>query len=835
MIFDETVLFSDYNYDGDAAVKEMGIKYLESNLSCFPIRWKRDENGKPNFIIGDDGGKDKDLVFNFSWDRFKIEVISTEEFELLWVQKRANTLAVVTGNINHIYCIDFDLEAVRIFPLFLKAIADYVEADQLYIERTISGGFHLFIKLTSEIPATTHYAMRPGVAKPLIESKGAKGIVFTAPSYGYHAIPGFASDLTALKEMATETFNKIEAVARTFDERPAESVKPSPSAQQAVTAGTRPGDDYNKRATMESMLMLLQKHGWVEDHTDAATGNVHLTRPGKSGGTSATLRLIDNTPIFYVFSSSCSEFEPEVGYNPYNVYAKLEHNGDYRLAARTLAAFGFGTNTSDLRNVEETAIFEGIELRVDKKGHIINDLTTVKTILNEDPKFIGMAKFNELSSQTALVKQVGYLQTGALLDKRLRAYIISDICDRYNGLRIKEDDLKIALLAIYNAESYNPFRDFVDSCEWDGKPRVDTLLIDCFDCDDTPLARESIRNWLIAAYARQIQPGMKFDYALTLTGVEGLGKSGFVKLLFDPLCLDVNGWNVDAMHLKTLTEDKTFVEGSRGKVGIELAEFAGSRKVEVEELKSALTKCHRLIRKAYGEESESFLVRQVFLVTTNEEAFLASLTGNRRFWIVNAKKCGVFDVLNTEYVKQVWGEVRAMYNARLDENGRFNYFCLELSKEAMPIALEAQQNARITDPWEGNVAKYLGAVSRYTNIKKVDGGFEATPVYTHKDAVRSQTVWDGIYSNNERIFTSAEGRKLASFMRNKLGWEKGLITDIDGARANGYKRPAADYDRVFIPIDAVPAMYRAAEHTDEFVLNAEHIIGYKTTPKYWNY
>jgi hypothetical protein len=110
---------------------------------------------------------------------------------------------------------------------------------------------------------------------------------------------------------------------------PAAPVDPQPVES---SDGLRPGDDFNRRADLGSLLM---HHGWslVRDGV-----NQHWCRPGKSGGTSATLK----DGVFYVFSSNAAPFEANRAYRPFAVMALLEHGGDYAAAARVLLQYGFG-------------------------------------------------------------------------------------------------------------------------------------------------------------------------------------------------------------------------------------------------------------------------------------------------------------------------------------------------------------------------------------------------------------------------------------------------------------------------------------------------------------
>jgi hypothetical protein len=99
-----------------------------------------------------------------------------------------------------------------------------------------------------------------------------------------------------------------------------------------------PGDDYDARGDFAA---LLRAHGWKPAHGD---GN--WTRPGKESGISATygkVRGNDGGPRFFIFSTSVQGLRANHTYRPWQVYAELEHGGDYSAAATALARSGYGT------------------------------------------------------------------------------------------------------------------------------------------------------------------------------------------------------------------------------------------------------------------------------------------------------------------------------------------------------------------------------------------------------------------------------------------------------------------------------------------------------------
>jgi phosphotransferase system IIB component len=105
--------------------------------------------------------------------------------------------------------------------------------------------------------------------------------------------------------------------------------KQSNSKQIVFNSKDKPvWDQYNETKDFQNVLL---KHGWQINNEKGC--KTYFTRPGKRFGISA--EFDDDKNIFYVFSSS-TEFESSKGYNPFQVYAILDHGRDFSQAAKTL-------------------------------------------------------------------------------------------------------------------------------------------------------------------------------------------------------------------------------------------------------------------------------------------------------------------------------------------------------------------------------------------------------------------------------------------------------------------------------------------------------------------
>ena len=204
---------------------------------------------------------------------------------------------------------------------------------------------------------------------------------------------------------------------------------------------------------------------------------------------------------------------------------------------------------------------------------------------------------------------------------------------------------------------HHPVREYLASLEWDGVPRLDTLFVDYLGAVDCDLTRAMTRKHFTAAVARVMQPGIKYDYILTLTGPEGIGKSTILSKMF-------GRWFDDSFSSGDVG-DKQAMEQVRGRWGIELGELKDYKRSTSESFKQFLSKSVDKYRPAYGRHVVNIPRQCVFFATTNEVNFLKGDTGNRRFWVVpcyeDSPVRSVFEDLTDGTIRQVWAEAAARY------------------------------------------------------------------------------------------------------------------------------------------------------------------------------
>lgn len=394
-----------------------------------------------------------------------------------------------------------------------------------------------------------------------------------------------------------------------------------------------------------------------------------------------------------------------------------------------------------------------------------NSVWNEMLILNNDPDFRNFG-FNELANR---IQVTGPVPWDRPKDNKFwrdadTAQLKALIDMKYVSFSSRNHD--VAFTKAADDRRFHPVRDYLDSLPaWDGKKRVESLLIDCMDAQDSPYVRAVTRKTMAAAVARIYHPGMKFDSVLVFDGVQGIGKSTLFK--------DLVG---DEFYSETLSltdmNDKSGAEKLQGFWIIEIAELAGMKKADIEKVKAFLSTSDDKYRPSYGRTVESHPRQCVIIASVNgERGYLRDITGNRRFWVVKLNRTGgKKDWKVKEERDQIWAEAKAIWEA-----GEKLY----LEGDMVEAAEDAQKAAMEEDERKGLVEEYLNTLlpANWDNMDL----YERKNYLSDKDnpttpegTVRRESV------SNLEIWCECFGRQMADLKPSDSYTIAALMTQIDG-------------------------------------------------------
>ena len=475
------------------------------------------------------------------------------------------------------------------------------------------------------------------------------------------------------KELVLLTREQIENVARPIRDAKSEEyrdmtgefigdmVKWLEDRGQKITSGPRPmfGNEGQK--------WIISKCPFNETHQNPMVG------------------LVNNRPVYRCLHDSCSafrwkEFREKIDptyKDPETVYDRLKGWCD-------------GDQADMDAELVQTACATGKQLSgIIKK--LKKDCSRPRVLLLEDLVKVERQRFqkatigenNERGNIVGLINRTKDMQAEGIVpiywiadyDHRIRAGKIGDVeCPRVSDsdeieLLVKFHSMgdswvkqsHVAQVIKYCAEEFrvNPLRVHLKQLRWDGTKRLDGWLPHYMGTKDTEYTRAVGRKWMISAVARAMEPGCQADHMLIFEGVQGIGKSQALRALGGQFYCEYSGGMTGQG-----TAHKDLVAVIAGKFIVEMSELATVRKGDMEALKAILTTTVDDVRLSYERDAKSYPRTCVFAGTTNEvgQAYIADLTGARRFWPVHVGECGpVRTSLLKEDRDQIWAEAVEAY------------------------------------------------------------------------------------------------------------------------------------------------------------------------------
>ncbi len=403
------------------------------------------------------------------------------------------------------------------------------------------------------------------------------------------------------------------------------------------------------------------------------------------------------------------------------------------------------------------------KLTLNGQGAPEKSINNLRVALENDPKLAGRIRLNLFSGRLETAGELPWPRPGTSpiwSDEdaaQLRLYL-----EPFFGKIAKQDMLDV-VAAVASNQAYHPVREWLSSLEWDGTPRLDTLLIDYLGAADTAYTRAVTRKSLVAAVARVMRPGCKYDTMLILVGGQGRHKSSILAKLG-------GDWFSDS--LRTFG-DKDSMETIQGTWINEIAEMQAMAKTDINQVKQFLSKTNDYYRAAYGRYTGDRPRQCVFFGTTNSRECLTDATGNRRFWPIDidmiGRKKNVFADLDGER-DQIWAEAFILW--QLGEP-------LHLPPELEAEAIEAQEEHRQRDPREGLIEAFLeeripADWSSWDLRKRQmwrEGGLKYDGAMVPRTQVCAQEIWCEVLKRNKGDMQQRDAREINQILERIAGWK----------------------------------------------------------------
>ena len=417
-------------------------------------------------------------------------------------------------------------------------------------------------------------------------------------------------------------------------------------------------------------------------------------------------------------------------------------------------------------------------------GFAVN-LDNLKKILNGDSKLKGAIQYNVFTYEidvTRPMKLNGRILSGAIDDliiREIRAYIATKYKMDY-----KKGDIADILEVVAGENSYNPLKDYLESCESEYKELVNQrdpfdILRHYLNIKDDEYNRIIMDLFFRGAVAKVFDPTIKFDFVLDLTGRQGVGKTQFFEGLFTHKYFTT---------VETFTDKDDKARMVRNWCVFD-DEMVASKKASFSELKKFITETKLEFRPPYASSDRRLPKSFIIVRATNDYDYLNDLTGERRFLVAEVHK-------DTAYKGRKWTEKdrRAFWGAMVVA-WRANRV-LNLTDEQEKLVNEVRSRYKFVDEIFEDVERYLeipypknmyqfpatDSTRHYYIHDMMNHGYHmgANGVEIHldtekygelveRDKLAVNIFFSEVYLNNSP--NPKDKNKVKKIMQNKDGWE----------------------------------------------------------------
>lgn len=266
-----------------------------------------------------------------------------------------------------------------------------------------------------------------------------------------------------------------------------------------------------------------------------------------------------------------------------------------------------------------------------------------------------------------------------------------------NGMaRVSKQVITDAMCLVCRENPADPLRQYVERCAdgWDGVKRIDHLFEDYFvPFEVNAYTRELGRVSMMTLVLRAHSPGAFQKMIPILEGPQDIGKStGIAALCPNP------DWFGDSLPAINNKDVSSYL---RGKFLIEIAELTATRRADMDDLKSFISRSVEKYRPAYGRNEVEEPRRCMFWGTTNRDDYLRDETGSCRFYPVRVNQ------VNVEKIREDRDQLLAEALVDLKKALRNGDDWWQFSAAARHI-LEREREARGEDhPWTATILDFV--------------------------------------------------------------------------------------------------------------------------------
>jgi putative DNA primase/helicase len=415
-------------------------------------------------------------------------------------------------------------------------------------------------------------------------------------------------------------------------------------------------------------------------------------------------------------------------------------------------------------------------------------------IMTHHPAWKGSFFYNEFSEQIIKSRSVpvvngldkGSSKPGPWIDEDTAAARVW--FQAVEKMIIPAADFALALVHASRQNRKHPVREYLNERKWDGKSRIDTVLVDYFGVEDTLYARGVSRCWFISAVARIMEPGCQADYALILEGPQGLGKSRALRHLMP------SGKGSWFSETGIVIGNKDSYQNIHGVWIYCLDEMASVHVADVRTMKNFLTSPDDRYRPPFGHVPQNFLRQNIFACTINPEAggYFADRTGNRRYWPVYCTKLDIEGLVKVR--DQIWAEARAVYSKPMPSAQRPVASRWWPDAKLTALCVEEQKKRLHIEPWTEVID---GWIKSGCPRRDEDNHFTTDRVNTARGLTTSEVLQHALGVNPAQM--SVGSAMKAARILKELGFGHSQQETHGGVRDRYYKPGAPVLKQVVQP------------------------------------